>query len=666
MAHFSKKLNADKVLKWSDFYINYSGLRKKVDECMPGDSPKRSLQPEKYIKLLDQISDEHTDSSELDPGTGTGSFRRSFVTEVKKVAFKFQQEVKELEERLELLETQKKALPEENADARDVESIKSGLIDIYREVLMLQSFGILNYTGFVRILQRLEKKTGDLQTKQALSSELDAEQFSNAHFLQPTIDKIEKIVADNYCEGSVAYARSTLLAKRVRPFNWSHFHVGMRFGAALVLLVWMVWDCVVDVAIRPSSDVQWLDLAMPIYRFCGCMILASWCWGMNVYVWSTYRINYMYLLELDANTSLSAASVFRRSLDATIIFLINFILFFKANRDELGQAGSGIRWSFFFPGGLFLFVLVQFFRAIFYNRMFWAKAILQTLISPFGKVNFQTAYVGDVMTSMVKVCIDCAYTFCWLGHGWWFPGGLSHDAKSSQCTNEWSFKAVIVPIISALPLWLRFMQNIRRYWETHQRFPALANAGKYAMAQSVVLLNIIQSNFTGQPVAFQAIWILIVCVSTLYAFAWDITQDWNLLAPGSAKLRRRRMLPRPWFYYCAAVVDFFLRFGWTMTYLGVEGGPLKGDIFQLYLNPSLAAAELLRRMMWSWFRLENEHLHNTQGYRRVDFVPLHFETASKVPPKKPKKKGVSIVLEVIIFALVVASVSLFAVLSPYF
>lgn len=36
-------------------------------------------------------------------------------------------------------------------------------------------------------------------------------------------------------------------------------------------------------------------------------------------------------------------------------------------------------------------------------------------------------------------------------------------------------------------------------------------------------------------------------------------------------------------------------------------------------------AELFRRTMWSFFRLENEHLRNTQGFRRVDFIPLHFD-----------------------------------------
>ncbi|GLE04059.1 hypothetical protein PINS_up012970 [Pythium insidiosum] len=35
--------------------------------------------------------------------------------------------------------------------------------------------------------------------------------------------------------------------------------------------------------------------------------------------------------------------------------------------------------------------------------------------------------------------------------------------------------------------------------------------------------------------------------------------------------------------------------------------------------------ELFRRTYWGFFRLENEHLRNTQGFRRVDFIPLHYD-----------------------------------------
>ncbi|RLN92844.1 hypothetical protein BBJ28_00014238, partial [Nothophytophthora sp. Chile5] len=45
----------------------------------------------------------------------------------------------------------------------------------------------------------------------------------------------------------------------------------------------------------------------------------------------------------------------------------------------------------------------------------------------------------------------------------------------------------------------------------------------------------------------------------------------------------------------------------------------------LYLQPFTMVLELFRRTFWSFFRLENEHLRNTQGFRRVDFIPLHYD-----------------------------------------
>jgi xenotropic and polytropic retrovirus receptor 1 len=42
----------------------------------------------------------------------------------------------------------------------------------------------------------------------------------------------------------------------------------------------------------------------------------------------------------------------------------------------------------------------------------------------------------------------------------------------------------------------------------------------------------------------------------------------------------------------------------------------------------LLVVELVRRTIWSFFRLENEHLHRTSlGFRRQnEFIPFHFET----------------------------------------
>lgn len=49
--------------------------------------------------------------------------------------------------------------------------------------------------------------------------------------------------------------------------------------------------------------------------------------------------------------------------------------------------------------------------------------------------------------------------------------------------HSYLYSKVLAPIVVILPLWWRFMQCLRRYHDTNQRWPHLANATKYAMAQ---------------------------------------------------------------------------------------------------------------------------------------------------------------------------------------
>ena len=41
--------------------------------------------------------------------------------------------------------------------------------------------------------------------------------------------------------------------------------------------------------------------------------------------------------------------------------------------------------------------------------------------------------------------------------------------------------------------------------------------------------------------------------------------------------------------------------------------------------------------MWAVLRLESEHLHNTEGFRRVDVIPLHFD--HRLPPPSLLHRG---------------------------
>ena len=47
------------------------------------------------------------------------------------------------------------------------------------------------------------------------------------------------------------------------------------------------------------------------------------------------------------------------------------------------------------------------------------------------------------------------------------------------------------------------------------------------------------------------------------------------------------------------------------------------------LGPFLPMFEVVRRMMWGIFKLENAHLHNVFMYKDLEFIPLHFDTPTK-------------------------------------
>lgn len=154
-------------------------------------------------------------------------------------------------------------------------------------------------------------------------------------------------------------------------------------------------------------------------------------------------------------------------------------------------------------------------------------------------------------------------------------------------------------------------------------------------------------------------------ISSLYAFFWDVYVDWGLGRKDDKYLRSRLMYPNKW-YYSAMFLDFFLRFVWVISII-----PSFTNFFQIkagfsYLTAFISWFELCRRSMWSIFRVENEHLFNTEGYRRVDFIPLHFETPVEEKPENSggsslsKREIIAVIIELTIFFSIIISIVMLA------
>lgn len=133
-------------------------------------------------------------------------------------------------------------------------------------------------------------------------------------------------------------------------------------------------------------------------------------------------------------------------------------------------------------------------------------------------------------------------------------------------------------------------------------------------------------------------------------------------------LRERRMYRRKSVYYIAIVADLILRFLWAYTLIPVkdQSNFANGVSLSLAVAPFAAIAEICRRSMWSFFRLENEHLHNTSGYRKVNHIPLHFETPIKQKTTDSSSTGKGtrtwhVIAEISVIIIIVIIISIVAI-----
>jgi hypothetical protein len=543
---------------------------------------------------------------------------------------------------------------------KEAQSIQRALVDEYRRSKLLHNFAIMNYTGFVKIVKKHEKtlKEEKSKYKQAIRPENICNEGGKS--VERFSSNVERLYANWFCDRNVNEAQAQLLPKKGDglQMDWSQLRLGYRMGMCSILGLWVCWDCIWGLVSHGQTTIG-SRAAFPVFRACGGLLILQWFWGCSVWVWTRYRVNYIYIMDLDPSIVASPLALFNDSVDDTLIFLLGMLLYYKAGVHDI--PGN-------FPAGIFPAVIIVYtiFRLIFPLRTrvpMW-RTIWLVVTAPMNSPTFFQSYVGDIFTSMVKVFQDLAWTILFLLSGDWLASEDSkHAMKHSWAKTTW-YSKILIPLLTLLPLWFRFNQCLRRYLDTRDRLPHLANAFKYALSQTVTLFGAFHPLYmnTGASSIFQGFWTFAFVASSLYSFTWDVYMDWGLGQPQHAFLGPRLMYPHRRAYYAIIGVDLVLRFAWVLTLVP----PNSGADFALpaYLTMVSMMLELFRRTIWGFLRLEHEHRSNTSGYRRVGFVPLHFSTGHTHDYKHEKEhRGDSVLLEVSIVTLLVLGVSIASVVA---
>lgn len=505
--------------------------------------------------------------------------------------------------------------------------LKVALLEHYRALSLLRSYRILNRTAFRKITKKFDKAMSSSISKQYMNKIDEQSFFNTSDTLDKLISQAEEIYIIFFENGttdkkhsleklkSIAYALSDSELKR-RTYYASLFGVGIFLGISIPLFVLALY-----VALRDT-----LDHTLPEGKF----LLQIWggfflvnlimlLMGLNLYIFEVFRINYRFIFEVNLASALNFKQY--SLLPAFGLAFLSLIAWFSFNNFWPHDFPSHYwPWIYF---GVVLIIFLWPGKQLYYSSRRWLQvALWRILLSGFYPVEFRDFFLGDILCSLTYSMGNISFFFCLYAHHW---DGLLDENASSRRSMCGSSKSRSMGFFSSLPSIWRFLQCVRRYMDSGDWFPHLANMLKYSISTlyycllSVYRIDRIQRN----RVAF----IVFASINSIYTSAWDIVMDWSLLQPGSKHflLRDNLIFKKPIYYYSAIIVDVVLRFQWIFYAF------FTNQIQQLAVTSfCVALAECLRRFIWVFFRMENEHTTNVTLFRASKDSPLPYDVPEKV------------------------------------
>ncbi len=211
----------------------------------------------------------------------------------------------------------------------EADSIKRALIDQYRTAKLLQNFAILNYTGFVKIIKKHDKTIPERKGR-FKNMLLPENLFNEGLALEKLAAQYETYYANWFCEGDIRAANAQMLPKRGDglEMDWSQLRLGYRMGMCAVLALWVCWDSVWGLVSDGNSTIGGRS-AFPVFRACGGILLLQWFWGSSVFIWTRYRINYIYLFDFNPKIVATPLGIFEEAVDNTLVFMSLMLLYYK-------------------------------------------------------------------------------------------------------------------------------------------------------------------------------------------------------------------------------------------------------------------------------------------------------------------------------------------------
>ncbi|KAK4417642.1 Phosphate transporter [Sesamum alatum] len=493
------------------------------------------------------------------------------------------------------------------------EKLRKAFIEFYQQLRLLKSYCFLNMLAFSKIMKKYDKITSRSASKSYLEM-VDKSYLGTSDEVNKLIERLEATFIKHFANGNRRKGMKSLRPGHKKERHRTTFFLGLFTGCSIALVAAIIVSIHAGDLLNHEGRGQYMDNIFPLYSLFGFIVLHMIMYGSNTYLWRRFRVNYPFIFGFKPGTELGFREVFLVASGLSVLALAAVLSNLDMEMDPRTKSFEAL--TELVPLGLVTVVLLITFCPfnIIYrsSRFFLLRCAWHCICAPLYKVTLPDFFLADQLTSQVQAFRSLQFYVCYYGWG-------DFKKRSNKCLESDVYE-ILLFVVAIIPFWSRAVQCLRRLFEEKDTMQGL-NCLKYFSTIVALVMRTIYDLRRGP------FWKIMAAstsgVTTIYSTYWDIVIDWGLLQRNSRNpwLRDKLLISNKSVYFGAIVVNILLRLVWMQLVLDFNEAPF---LHRRAMVAVVACLEILRRGIWNFFRLENEHFNNVGKYRAFKSVPLPF------------------------------------------
>ncbi|XP_028762025.1 phosphate transporter PHO1 homolog 3 [Neltuma alba] len=492
------------------------------------------------------------------------------------------------------------------------EQLTKAFIEFYQKLRLLRNYSFLNTLAFSKIMKKYDKITSRSAAK-AYVSMVDNSFLGSSDEVTRLMEKVEKTFIKHFSNSNRDNGLNLLRPKPTRAKHRITFSTGFMAGCTAALVLSLILIIRARKIMDHKGSTQYMETMFPLYSLFGFVVLHMLMYAADIYFWRRYKVNQSFIFGFKRESELSCLDVLLLAFVLATVALASVLANLDMEMDPMSKDYKA--FTELVPLILVLIVIAILscpFNIMYRSsRLFFLTCLFHCICAPLYKVTLPDFFLADQFTSQVQALRSLEFYICY--YGW---GDFKH--RQNTCSSSSIFRTFSF-IVAVIPYWCRLLQCLRRLFEEKDAMQGY-NGVKYFLTIVAVCLRTaynLDKRITWKVLA----WVFSISAAIVSTY-WDLVIDWGLLQKKSKNrwLRDKLAIPHKSVYFTAMVLNILLRFAWLQTVLDFKVNFLHRQA----MISIIASLEIIRRALWNFFRVENEHLNNVGKFRAFKSVPLPF------------------------------------------